>query len=127
VGNQPEIAEPSHDETQIAADKYFAQRQWAVLKSEIIGQRSDRGSGLKIGDQVKLIGIPPDVHDCRELQARRLFEKCLGESFTVAGLETVEGLPYQLVKLDVGGALGIAPYLETIWVEPEHLELEASR
>lgn len=82
---------------------------------------------MKIGDRVKLIGIPPDTHDDEELQTRTLFEKCLGKTFTVAGLETVEGLPYQLVQLDVGNILGQAPYLQTIWVEPEYLQVETSR
>ncbi len=81
---------------------------------------------MKIGDKVRLIGIPADAHDDEKLQTRTLFEKCLGETFTVAGLETVEGLPYQLVRLDVGHMLGEAPYLETIWVEPEYLQLEES-
>ena len=82
---------------------------------------------MKIGDKVKLIGIPPDAHDGEELQTRTLFEKCLGRIFTVAGLETVEGLPYQLVQLNVGHVLGEAPSLEKIWVEPEYLQLEGSQ
>ena len=81
---------------------------------------------MQVGDKVKLIGIPPDTRKDDELQTRALFEKCLGETFTVAGLETVEGLPYQLVRLDVGHVLGKAPYLETIWVEPEYLQLKNS-
>ena len=81
---------------------------------------------MQVGDKVKLIGIPPDTRNDDELQTRALFEKCLGETFTVAGLETVEGLPYQLVRLDVGHVLGKAPYLETIWVEPEYLQLKNS-
>ena len=63
---------------------------------------------MKIGDKVRLIGIPPDTHDGEELQTRTLFEKCLGKTFAVAGLETVEGLPHQLVQLDVGHILGEA-------------------
>jgi hypothetical protein len=82
---------------------------------------------VKIGDKVRLIGIPPDAHDDEKLQTRTLFEKCLGKIFAVAGLETVEGLPYQLVQLDVGDILGEASYLETIWVEPEYLEPEEAR
>ena len=82
---------------------------------------------MKIGDRVRLIGIPPDTHDDEELQTRTLFERCLGKTFAVAGLETVEGLPHQLVQLDVGHILGEAPYLQTIWVEPEYLQLEASQ
>ena len=81
---------------------------------------------MRIGDKVRLVGIPADVHDDEMLKTRALFEKCVGETFTVAGLETVEGLPYQLVQLDVGHILGRTSYLETIWVEPEYLQLEAS-
>ncbi len=77
---------------------------------------------MNVGDKVKLIGIPPDAHDDEELQTRTLFEKCLGKTFTVAGLQTVEGLSYQLVQLDVGDALGKPSYSETIWVEPEYLQ-----
>jgi hypothetical protein len=83
-------------------------------------------SGVKIGDEVRLVEIPKDVHDDEQLQTRTLFEKCLGRTFVVQGLETVDGLPYPLVQLDVGHILGKASYLETIWVEPEYLELEVS-
>jgi hypothetical protein len=89
-------------------------------------KRGDRSSGVKIGDRVKLVGIPPDTHDDNELLTRTLFEKCLGKVFTVAGLEIVEGLPYNLVQLDVGHINGKDPYLETIWVEPEYLQMETS-
>jgi hypothetical protein len=82
---------------------------------------------VKLGDKVKLVGIPPDTHDDDELQTRKLFEKCLGKIFTVNGLESVEGLSYQLVRLDVGHIVGRASGLETIWVEPEYLQLETSR
>ncbi len=82
---------------------------------------------MKVGDKVKLIGIPPDTRDDDVLQTRTLFERCLGETFTVSGLQAVKGLPYQLVQLDVGHVLGKAPYLETIWVEPEYLQLKNSQ
>jgi len=79
---------------------------------------------VRVGDKVKLIGIPPAVRDTEQLQSRKLFEKCMGQTFTIAGLDTVEGLPYQLVRLDVGHMLGEASYVETIWVEPQFLQLE---
>lgn len=82
---------------------------------------------MRIGDRVRLIGIPPDAHNSDELQTRTLFEKCVGKIFTVAGLETVEGLPYQLVQLDVGNMVGQAPDLQKVWVEPEYLKVESSR
>jgi hypothetical protein len=92
----------------------------------IIGTEGPRSSSVKIGDKVKLIGIPPDVQDDEKFQTRTLFEKCLGKTFTIAGFETVEGLPYQLVQLDVGHVIGQASYLQKIWVEPEYLQLETS-
>jgi hypothetical protein len=50
--------------------------------------------GLRIGDKVTVIGIPPDARDLDELKTRTLFEKCLGKTFTVMELEKVEGLPF---------------------------------
>jgi hypothetical protein len=81
---------------------------------------------VKVGDRVQLIAIPPDVKDDAELQTRALFEKCLGKTFRIAGFESVEGLPCQLVRLDVGDAIGKAACLETIWVEPAYLQAEES-
>jgi hypothetical protein len=80
---------------------------------------------MKIGDKVRLIVMPPDIRDDQKLQTRQLFEKCMGQTFTIAGLETVDGLPYAMVRLDVGQVLGKAPYLETIWIEPEYLQFES--
>ena len=79
---------------------------------------------MKVGDRVKLIGIPPNLRDIDEMLTRTLFEKCVGRSFTVVALEAVEGLPYQIVKLNVGHVLGRPEDMECIWVEPEYLHLE---
>jgi len=73
---------------------------------------------VKIGDRVRLIGIPSDVQDDPELRTRTLFEKCLGKTFPIIALENVDGLQYPLVRLDVGHILGEPPYGQTIWVEP---------
>jgi hypothetical protein len=79
---------------------------------------------MKAGDTVKLIGIPPNLRDEGDMQTRALFEKCLGQSFVVAAVESIEGVPYPLAKLDVGHAIGEEPWKHTIWVEPEYLQLE---
>jgi hypothetical protein len=81
---------------------------------------------VKVGDAVGLIGIPPGLSDDDELRTRSLFEKCLGKSFRIVELEAVEGLSYKLVKLNVGHVLGKSDYLESVWVEPEYLEMETS-
>ena len=81
---------------------------------------------MKAGDTVKLVGIPPNLRDDEDLQTRTLFEMCLGQSFVIAAVESIEGVPYPLAKLDVGHVLREEPWKHTIWVEPEYLELENS-
>jgi len=78
---------------------------------------------LKIGDRVKLIGIPPNLRDEEDLNTHTLFEKCVGHTFPIIELETVEGLPYQLVKLHVGNIVGEPDFAHAIWVEPEYLQV----
>jgi hypothetical protein len=56
---------------------------------------------MRAGDKVKLVGIPPDVQDKDDLQTRTLFEKCLGQTFVVVDVESVDGLPFPLAKLDL--------------------------
>ena len=77
---------------------------------------------MRVGDTVKVIGVPTNVHNDDEFRTRIWFEKCLGKTFTVAGLEAVAGLPFQLIQLDVGHVLGQPSYMHTICVEPEYLE-----
>ena len=48
------------------------------------------------------------------MQTRTLFEKCLG-TFVIAAMESVEGSPYPLAKLDVGHVIGEEPWKHTIW------------
>ena len=79
---------------------------------------------MKTGDRVKLKGIPPDVRDKDDVQTRTLFEKCLGQTFVVADVESFDGVPFPLAKLDVGHVVGKQPWEHTIWVEREYLELE---
>jgi hypothetical protein len=81
---------------------------------------------MNAGDTVKLIGIPPNLRDEEGMITRTLFEKCLGQAFVVVEVESIEGVPYPLAKLDVGHILGEEPWMHTIWVEPEYLQVESS-
>jgi hypothetical protein len=92
----------------------------------IFSRKPEGEEPVKVGDTVRLIGVPPGLPDDDELQTRSLFEKCLGRTFRIVELETVDGLPYKLVKLNVGHMLGKSDYLDSIWVEPEYLEIETS-
>jgi hypothetical protein len=77
---------------------------------------------MKAGDVVKLVGIPPNLSDAKDLPTRTLFEKCAGQVFLIAGVESVEGVPTPLPRLDVGNVIGQEPWKHTIWVEPEYLQ-----
>ena len=79
---------------------------------------------MKVGDTAKLIGIPPNLPNDEELETRALFEKCLGQSFVIAAVESFEGVPFPLARIDVGHVIGKKPWENTIWVEEEYLEVE---
>ena len=64
---------------------------------------------MKPGDTAKLIRIPPNVRDDEELQTRALFEKCLGQSFVIAAVESFQGVPFPLARIDVGHVIGKEP------------------
>lgn len=79
---------------------------------------------MKAGDMVKLIGIPANLRDDEDLQTSTLFEKCLGQSFVVSDVESFEGVPFPLARIDVGHVIGKETWEHTIWVEREYLEIE---
>ena len=79
---------------------------------------------MKAGDVAKLIGIPPSLHDDEEFQTRTLFEKCLGQSFVIDAVESFDGVPFSLARIDVGHVIGKEPWEHTIWIEGEYLEVE---
>jgi hypothetical protein len=74
---------------------------------------------MKAGDIVKLVGIPPGFSDDEEFQTQTLFHKCLGQSFVISAIESLEGFP--LAGIDVGHPIGKEPWEHTIWVELEYL------
>jgi hypothetical protein len=77
---------------------------------------------MKAGETVMLVGIPPNLSDEEDMPTRTFFEKCLGKSFVVEAVESVEGVPFPLAKLEVGHVIGEESWKHTIWVEPEYLQ-----
>jgi hypothetical protein len=77
---------------------------------------------MKIGEWVRVIGVPPNLTDDKDMKTRTLFENCLGKAFRIEAIENVEGFPYPLVELHVGHILGKERHTDAIWVEPEYLE-----
>ncbi len=81
---------------------------------------------MKIGDRGKVTGIPANLNDDDDMRTRTLFQKCVGETFVVAGVQQPQRLPHRLVQLDVGQVVGEQSYLHTIWIEEELVELTPS-
>jgi hypothetical protein len=77
---------------------------------------------MKIGDLVRVIGIPEDLSEDAPpggLSTKAVFEQSMGWVFPIIDI-TPEGL----VELEVGEAVGVEPYLHSIWLEPEFLTAE---
>lgn len=88
-------------------------------------KRVDRnGSSLKIGDKIRVRGIPPDVqhyHDDEELETSTVFERCLGGTFAIHDFDE------NRVELEVGQVMGRPAYEHSIWLEPEFIELVSQK
>ena len=72
---------------------------------------------MKAGDLVRIVKIPAGVRDDDDLCTKKLFDLCLGRCFPIIKLD--DGF----VVLDVGEAGGEPSYMQTIWIEPEFVEL----
>jgi hypothetical protein len=83
--------------------------------------RVDRnGKVLKIGDKIRVTGIPPDVltdrYDEGELETRTVFQRCLDKVFVVRSFDD------NRVELFVGAVMGKPAYEHRIYLEPNFVE-----
>jgi hypothetical protein len=78
-----------------------------------IGRKERR---LKVGDPVRLIGVPDGLEDYPDFPTKSTFEKCIGREFVIAGFNEVGMAEINIAS--VTGSVG-----ETIWVESQFLEL----
>jgi hypothetical protein len=71
---------------------------------------------MKVGDKVRLVGVPDGLENYPDLPTKSIFERCVGREFVIAGFNEVgmAELGIESVTRSVG---------ETIWVEPTFLEL----
>jgi hypothetical protein len=75
------------------------------------------GHALKIGDKIRVTGVPPGLRDEDEMLTKTVFEKCVGRVFTIRGFQDNQA------ELHVGRVMARKSYEESIWVEPEFIEL----
>jgi len=74
---------------------------------------------MRIGDRVRILTVPPGLPE-GEINTRSLFERCVGRVFPITGFQG------GLLELEVGHVLGREPCMDSIWIEPEHVELVTS-
>ena len=75
------------------------------------------GHPLKVGDQVELRAVPPEV-EAGPAETRAVFAAAVGRTFRIAGFNA-----FGLAQLDVTGR----PAYDTIWVEPRFLSRRTKR
>ena len=71
---------------------------------------------MKIGEKVRLVGIPDGLEDYPDFPTQSTFEKCIGREFVIAGFNEIGMAEIEIES--VTGSVG-----ETIWVERNFLEL----
>ena len=75
---------------------------------------------VRIGDTVKLIRVPKGLSSSPDLPTESVFRKCLGHEFQVTGINDYNMA--ELIVESITGSVG-----ETIWVEPQYLDVVAAK
>ena len=73
---------------------------------------------MKVGDRVRIIQVPPILPEDARLRTRSLFELCVGRVFPIVEFNDVGWL-----ELEVGEVLGKPACMDSIWIEPEFVEI----
>jgi hypothetical protein len=63
----------------------------------------------KIGEKVKVVQIPKELHDAAKIGTPALFRRILGKTFSVEGFDRYGHVELKATKRD------------SIWIEPEFL------
>ena len=73
---------------------------------------------MNAGDLVRIIRVPDGLQDSDEFKTRSTLEHCVGRVFPVMGSNECG-----MIQIDVGEFSGRAAYMESIWIEPDCVEL----
>jgi len=82
---------------------------------------------MKVGDKIRLVRVPQAVKDDGKFRTRTILTECLGHIFTLRGFQGEDGMAQVSrgrncwLELEMGEA--IPGSLDTIWVEPDCVEL----
>jgi hypothetical protein len=70
---------------------------------------------MNVGDRVRVVALPPSLPD--GMGTRDLFQRCQNNVFPIVGFQG------RLIQIEVGEILGEPPYMHSIWIEPEFIEV----
>ena len=73
---------------------------------------------MKTGDMIRVLRVPDSVTDSPEFATRSTLQQCVGRVFPIMGLNELG-----MLELHVGAVVGKRSYMESIWIEPECVEL----
>jgi hypothetical protein len=71
---------------------------------------------MNVGDKLRIVKVPPNLPE-GDLKTATLFQCCVGHMFPVVGFQG------HLLELEVGEIRREPAYFESIWIEPEFVEL----
>lgn len=71
---------------------------------------------MKVGSEVRVIGVPDGLEDYPDFPSKSTFTKCVGREFVITGFNDIG-----MAELDISSVNESVG--ETIWIEPKFLEL----
>jgi hypothetical protein len=74
---------------------------------------------FKVGDTVRVVGIPPGLHDAAEIGTPEVFRDAVGKTFRVEGFDEHGNLELEVWRTDLPDASKVP---DTIWIEPGFVE-----
>ena len=89
--------------------------QWPVAGGQLPVTISN---SMKPGDPVRVVRVPDSVQDSERFKTRSILERCVGRIFPIIGFNK-----YGLIQIDIGEVVNKPAYIESIWIEPECVEL----
>jgi hypothetical protein len=79
------------------------------------------GKRLHVGDRIRVIGFHPKTRDTKEFKTKTLLKRSVGHVFPVMGFQK------DWIELHLGKFIGRRSWEESIWLEPEFIELVKKR
>jgi len=97
-------------------EMFESANQWPVAS----GQLPVRPPPLRLkqGDLVRILRVPDIVQESEGFKTRSTLERCVGRVFPIIAFNE-----YGMIQIDVGEVVGKPSYMESIWIEPECVEL----